>query len=233
MDMTAFPEPITAYRQHRPATQQERRRPTAAENYPLNTFRSVKEADDVRVKATDYMQTYGDNHTRRNFQIHQDWEERYMRPLHGRMKTKLNGRNYSAFRETRSRAVTALQEKSGVKLTGLGSGPLYNPLDDNDAAELPYVRIPTRGLEDRVHGYQQRAESESELSSIVNEINGPITPPPPLKERMTIDPVGWKFLPETRNFYDPKDATKVRKGRRAFPGIMQAKIQTILDQFDP
>jgi hypothetical protein len=231
IDMSGFPPPITAYRQARPVTQQEHHRATAAENHPLTSFRSAKEGEELDRKADGYMETYNDNHRRRRIQIHQDFEERYMKPLHGRMKSRMNGRPYSTFRETRSRAVTELKEKSGVKLTGLCSGPLYNPLDDNEASSLPFVTIPTRGLEDRIHAYQHRAESEAAVTRVIGEVNGTLEEPPPLKERMTIDPVAWRFLPETRVFYEPHMGPKVRKGRRPYTGILHSRIEQTLDQF--
>jgi hypothetical protein len=230
VDTSAFPAPITGYRKQRPATQRDRRRPERTEHYPLAKFRSVKTAEKVMDKAVDYMGTYADNHRRKAIHIHKDWEDRYMTPLESRMKRKLTGRPYSEFRDTRSRATTALEEKSGVRMTGLESGPVYNALTDEDSVTLPFVQIPTDGCDDRIHKYRKVTERESNLTQVVDESRGIVHEVPVLKERMTVDPVAWKVLPETR-FYHQNAAVPPRKGRRPFSEILHSRIGQTLDQF--
>jgi hypothetical protein len=190
----------------------------------------VKTGEPVYDKAEDYLGTYGDNHRRKTIHIHKDWEDRYMTPLDGRMKRRFTGRPYSEFRTTRSEATTALAEQSGVRLTGLESGPVYNSMLDESSVTLPYIKIPTSGLDDRIHKYRKYTEQEATLTEIIDESEGISHEPPPLKDRMTVDPVGWKVLPETRFFHEG-EAAPVRKGRRPYSQILESRIGQTLDQF--
>jgi hypothetical protein len=141
MDFSAFPPAITGYRKTRPQTQlRARAEPVLDDLHPLKKFHAVKTATDVIPKAESYLRTYGDNHRRKAVQIHQDWEEYYMGPLHGRMRRQLNGRPYSEFRSARTQTLSELEIQSGGPPSGLGSGPMYNALEDDDAIGLPYVK---------------------------------------------------------------------------------------------
>jgi hypothetical protein len=101
-------------------------------------------------------------------------------------------------------------------------------MNDEQFVQLPCVSIPTGGLEDRIRSFQKRQDFENGLSKIVRGDDE--VAPTPLKERMTVDPVAWKFFPETRVYHGDR-ATTVRKGRRPFAGILQSRIEETLNQF--
>jgi hypothetical protein len=160
-DFTGYPPPITGFHKNRPPTQlRARTAPIRDELLPLPTFREIKRDDAIFHKAEDYLRTYGDNRRRKVAQIHQNWEDRYMQPLHGRMRHKMNGRAYSDFRAARTRTLSELESKNGGPPSGLGSGPLYNALEDEDAVSAPYVKIAPNGLDDRMHKSQKHARNE-------------------------------------------------------------------------
>jgi hypothetical protein len=101
-------------------------------------------------------------------------------------------------------------------------------MNDGEFTPLPYVQISTDGLGDRIHIHHTRQEVESTLAKRVRSDDHKDAPP--LKERMTVDPVAWKVLPETRVYHGDRAAT-VRKGRRPFAGILHSRIEETLDQF--
>jgi hypothetical protein len=195
---------------------------------PLKKFHQAKEHLEIFGKVDEYLQTYRDNSRRRAVQIHRQWEDHWMKPFQDAMKRKLNGEPYSDFVRVKTRAKTEL--KPCGTTTGLGSGPVYNALTEAEAVDLPYVKIPTTGTDDRIHKYQEHAQRESELARIVNESHGIVDDGPEPKERVTFDVQVWKILPETRIYTDSRPDT-VRKGRRPYAAILQSRIAEELDQF--
>jgi hypothetical protein len=135
LDLSAFPPTITNYGKNKPISQlQARRAADEMEPRPLKKFHEAKEHHEIFGKVDEHMRTYGDNSRPRAVCIHRDWEERWM-------ERKLNGRPYSDFVRTRTRAKTELKP-CGTTM-GLGSGPVYNALTEAEVVELPYVQIPT------------------------------------------------------------------------------------------
>jgi hypothetical protein len=181
-------------------------------------------------KAEAYLRIIDDNHRRKAVQIHQDWEDRYMQPFHGRMQRKMNGRPYSEFHSNRTRTLSELETQSGGPPSGLGSGPLYNALEDEDSVNVPYVKIPTDGLDDRIHKYLQHTKTEDRLSRLVNESHGISVEEPQITERNTVDVKGWTVLPDTR-LYVEDEIQAVKKGRRPFSEILHSKIDEAMGHF--
>ncbi|OHS97469.1 hypothetical protein TRFO_36332 [Tritrichomonas foetus] len=218
IDLSAFPPEITTYRKRsRSAVRTRRRLPE--EKIPMTRYKKIKNEEPLIQKVTTNLDTYTDNHRRKAIQIHQDWEERYMRPFLSTMKHKLNGYDYDDFVTTRTRATTALGTRSP-----------YNALNDVEAASLPYVRIPLSSCEDRIHKFQRHTATENRLTDFVLRSQGINTEKPPLKERNTVDVEAWKILPETR-FYDPSTTTR-KKGRRPYREILNSTVNRQMDQYE-
>jgi hypothetical protein len=229
--MSAFPPAVTGYRRTRPTTQlRTQPPPTLDERHPLKKFHSIKTNFDVAPKAEAYMQNYGDAHRRKVIQIHRDWEEFYMRPLHGRMRSRLNGRRYGDFTEGRTRTLSDLEARAGGPPSGLGSGPVYGALGDEEAVELPYVRIPTDGLKDRIHKYRHHVQKEETLRKYVREIDGNTFEEVKTPERVTFETEAWKRLEDVRAF-GVDSPTGLRKGRRPFAEILHSQIDEAMGHF--
>jgi hypothetical protein len=204
--------------------------PGLDELHPLKQFRAVKDGTDIIPRAESYLRTHGDNHRRKTVQIHQDWEECYMQPIHGRMRHRLNGRPYSAFRSARTQTLSELELQSGGPPSGLGSGPLYNALEDDDSIGLPYVKIGTSGLDDRIHKYQRHVRTEKRLTGLIKESHGIRDLEPKVPERNTLDLEGWKTLQDTRIFAVDAGGGRA-KGRRPFAEILNSRIDEAMGHF--
>lgn len=220
IDFSAFPPEITTYRKNKKTSRAHTRPRTMEEKIPLKKYNYIKKDEPLLENVSEYLDTYSDNHRRKTIQIHQDWEELYIKPYQQRMKHQLNGRRYQDFRTTRTRAVTSL-----------GTRSQFNALEDTEAASLPSVTIPTRGLDDRIHKYQKHVATEQRLTRVVQESNGTLPVEIHLKERNTVDLKAWKLLPEVR-FYASDNDRQFTKGRRPYKEILASKIDKTLDQFD-
>jgi hypothetical protein len=230
-DFTGFAPPITGYRKTRAKTVVRLKpSPTIEEVHPLKKFRSVKREVTIVPKLETQIHNYGDAHRRKALQIHQDWEEFYMHPLHGRMRRQLTGRRYSEFSETRTRALSELEARSGGPPSALCSGPAYGALEDEEAADIPYVKIPTDGLRDRIHNNRKRNQHEEQLARMVRDTDGSELEPFGFRERNTVDVEGWKRLPDVRSFV-ASGPDPVRKGRRPFSEILHSRIDEAMGHF--
>ena len=218
IDLSAFP-PLTTYKKNRPRTSMTPKRRIPQEKHPMTNYKKLREDDELVRKVTDDLNTYKDNHQRKALQIHQDWEERYMKPLQSTMKKKLNGYNYNDFVTTRTRATTALGTRSP-----------YCELYDIEAASLPFLKIPTNKCEDRIHKYQRHAATEQKLTAIVLQSHGITQEPPSFKERKTIDVQTWRIMPDTRIFNAMME-NGAPKGKRPFPEVSHSTISSVMDEY--
>jgi hypothetical protein len=249
IDFSAFPAEITGYRKSRPATTVYANRPSSEINL-LRKYHKVKDDADLVEHAEANLGTYLDNHKRKTLQIHQDWEERYMQPLEEKMKKRLNGPHYDDFSATRSRAATRLNDtlrapvdtprrrppnefrtcsRPSTALT-MGTMRAARPLAVPESEELPYVKIPTSGLDDRIHKYRVHVATEARLTATVNASNGIYPVEKKLDERVTVDPIGWQIKRETR-FFGQDTADPIKKGRRFFPEYVASKVNKVVGHF--
>ena len=220
IDTSRFPPVIPHYSKTRPNTQFHGIRIRRTEKNPMTSYKKLKSEETTLTRAQGYLQTYSDNHERKTFQIHQDWEDRYMRPLLTEMKHKLNGRGYTTFRETRRRAETALGVRSP-----------YNALSDIEAASLPSVHLSTGACDDRITLYKKHAEHDARLTKIIKDSQGIVDPPKKFKDRVTCDPEAWRLIPDSRVYGRDANGESVRKGRRSFPDTYRDRIEQTLSQF--
>ena len=221
VDLTGFPAEITNYRMSRPATHIRTSRRRKSERCPVTTFKRVKRAEtELMDRAEDYLATYSDNHERKTFHIHQDWEDWYMKPFLSEMKHKLNGQGYRTFKATRKRAETAL-----------GTRSQYNALSDIAAASLPSVHLSTAACDDRIRQYRKHTDNDTKLTRFIQKSQGIDDFAIDLKDRMTFDPESWRLMPETRFYGKDANGVQVKKGRRPFSAIMESRIEQTLCQF--
>ena len=221
VDLTGFPAEVTNYRKTRRPVRVLTSPRRKSEQCKTTTFRRVKHDEtEVFDRAADYLHTYHDNHERKTVQIHQDWEERYMKPFLSDMKHKLNGSKYRTFRETRRRAETSLGTRSP-----------FNALSDIPAASLPSVHVSTSACEDRIRRYRKHTDHDARLTKVIQKSQGIEDFSVELKDRMTFDPESWRLMPETRFYGKDANGIQVKKGRRPFSAILESRIEQTLGQF--
>lgn len=216
-DMSAFPPEITTFNKRRPVTSQEKFRTRAVNELSTRKFEFVKESEDVFKRVESNLSLYRDNHKRKCAQIHQDWEERYMTPYNERMKSRLHGNEYESFKEQKTRSMTAM-----------GDRPVLSTLSLDQPVNMPTITLGTKGLEDKVHKYNEHAKKERELTKFITQNSGTYVEPQKLKERNTIDLVAWRLQPETR-FYTP-DKT-IPKGKKLNSQKFKSSVGKELGQF--
>lgn len=109
IDMSAFPPEVTNYRRNKRAKSAIRSQRITDKSL-MSTSRTVNETPEnskkyekIKKEKTSIdrisveLQTYSDNKKRKNFQIHQDWEERYVQPFLNNLHNHLNGEHYEQF----------------------------------------------------------------------------------------------------------------------------------------
>lgn len=164
------------------------------------------------------IELYDMKHARKRRQMHEEWENMFVQPFEKIMKKKLTGRPYTAFRKTRSRAVSALSEENHPCIL----------IDDDEYTAPPSLKLKTDNLEDRVHKYQRKIQHDKKLEQIVKESTGDDHPVPNFKERNTLDTQAWRILPETRFFGADGPSPK---GTRIFSKKFNSVIENTINNF--
>ena len=212
-DMSGFPEPITGFKKRRPRTQNDAvRRINKSEGLSTSKYSKIRTEKTFMKTVEANLSTYKDNHKRKVAQIHQDWEERYVQPFNERMKNQLNGERYSSFKNTRSRAITAL-----------GPSTCYSTLSADIPVEVPTVKVSTSGLSDKVHNFTKHVKKERELTREVCGTDGVRRLPKdvrPAEEALA-------QLKETR-FY----GENTKAGRKYFPSVLKSEVYDEIHNID-
>ncbi|OHT09314.1 hypothetical protein TRFO_21793 [Tritrichomonas foetus] len=205
-------------------------------NEKANTARPNRETEFTPIKAkhyekikmiekefnciTDNLQKHEDSYRKKKIMMHQEWEDQYMRPLTSRIQKKLHGRPYSAYKDIRKRAISAIDERQ--KITDIQH--------DDDFQPPPSLKIPVSGIKDRVHQYQKNAKNEKRLTKIVKECNGENVEECELKSRNPADAKTWKMLQYTR-FFEANGNKTPPVGTKIFPQKYVSVVEETISQF--
>ena len=183
---------------------------------------------------TSRLANYQANKKRKNFLIHQDWEEKYMNPLDKRMKKKFDTPQYKATIRDRKRALTALasprsppSQKSPQNKTSFSTqrSSQRSP-DKNEEFPIFHLEINTAGLDDRVHKYQHHTAIEEKLTKFILTESGKYVEKPSYPERDIISAQNHeRSLAQTR-FFSGCSEENPKRGKQYFPQKYYSSIQS-------
>lgn len=161
VDLTGFPEPTLSIKRTRPKTAQSLKDPLPkSRTMDCPSYNKVKKELNEQKIINDCLTIHENNQKRKLEQIHQDWEEQFMLPFGSRMKKKLNGSDYNTFRRSQSRAYTSLSAR-----------PPSTSLYHEEPEKVPFVRVSTSGLDDRVHKASINAKKEQQLTRTITSLS--------------------------------------------------------------
>lgn len=216
--LALFPPEIAAYsKSNRPVAPKTQL--TSPKPPPPSKSFDIKSDMIVFNKAEDYLHTYQENSERRKYQKHAEWEDTYMKPLHERTRARVNGTKYSHFKKESFRP-------ESMK----GECPQLGTLIEDAPVHNVYIRVPTAGLEDRIHKYVKYRDNESKLTTFIQKANGEYIEPQTKFSKNIHDDQTWKVLPETR-FLTPNPNILPPKGRKIFAQKYHSHLKKELDQF--
>ncbi|EAX94257.1 hypothetical protein TVAG_480740 [Trichomonas vaginalis G3] len=160
-DFKGFPEPTVSIKRTRPKTAQSLKDPLPkSRTMDTPSYNRLKKDLNSQRNVQDFLMVHEANQKRKSDQMHQDWEEQYMEKFDNRMKKQLSGRNYKTFRRSQSRAYTSLSARTMTEM-------LYH----DEPEQVPFVRVSTSGLGDRVHVASLNAKKERELTRTISSLS--------------------------------------------------------------
>lgn len=214
-----FPDPIEPAK-NRQQPIEENRKPTLDKSkyVPVDQFHKLRQEEASMKEIDEVIQAYETNNRRKNFLRHQEYEEHYLQPLSKKLVKKVNGQQYSEFRQKKTRAVTAFDTQLRKKDSFLDELPT-----------IPNIVFTTNDLNDPIVKYKQHNKKEESLTTFIAKSTGQYTPPPEFPERDTMNLKKWQTLAETR-FYGNSNAP-VKKGKRLFPDTYKDQIESTMDNF--
>lgn len=215
IDLSYFPPPVV----------KGKAQPSAPEvsKVPVETPRYNKLKNDIYEISVieNNLKTYHDNRMRKKEQIHEDWEDRYVKPFQREMRSKLHGAKYTDYKRGKNSALSTCRV----------TNPQLRVMDDEDFVPPPSLHVNTSRLDDRVHKYQKHAKREQKLVEFINEkTNGNQKIDENKKLENNYFNVNSKVLPETRFFGGPQDVIR-HKGTKIFPQKFSSCISETLNQF--
>lgn len=184
-------------------------------------FYKLRQAQSTINHVSNYLNVYDTNAKRKSLILHQEMEERYLRPLSQKLVQKTTGSSYERFLQKKSRAISAFDQKSQQK--------------DSYSQELPKIPKITYNeadLTDPILKYRKHMENEKRLTMFIQKSTGNYKPPQTFPENDTMNVKKWKTLTETR-FFDGQSDSAISKGKKINSAKYHSEIPAQLDFFAP
>ena len=111
-DMSAFPPEIKTLKRRKEKQRTLTRQPEQVQpKVASKKYLKVKKVFENIEQIDEQMQTYQDNRKRKMIQLHNEWEEQYMRPFEKRMTSQLSSRKYKQYQLEKERIYSQSQLK--------------------------------------------------------------------------------------------------------------------------